>query len=399
MSKELNRLLIVDQAEDSSRQYSRIGGRAGYSTATADSLAEFRDALERFVPTVVLIDLPSTGSDGVGHLKAMRDNGCDALVALIGEGDLRSLETAKQLAEVLGLPAVASARSPAIVDVLRNELQKARQSANGATSGELRMAIARGEVRPCYRPRASYKDVQGWPITDVEALPRWHLGETDIAMPEDFYGLAEQGSLLPAVTKSLLEQVVVQMREWRNALNVVVGLPAPSLADGTLPDFLLGRLRDAGIEPSRFTLEVAESLAMGYSRQATDNLRRLKAMGFRLGIDEFGTGYSSLEQLCRLKFDELKVDGSLVQETRVSGEARTILEATVALAHRLGLTVCADGVDSERALNYLGRIGCDAAQGDHIGRPSSARSLEARLREWNAPVPGARRSLTAIHAS
>lgn len=387
MSKRLNRFLIVDKAEEISKQFSRIGRRLGYTTETALGPGEFTVALGEFQPTVVLIDLQSVDNGALDHLKAMRDQGADAQVILTCDNGGRALDTAKQLAEFLGLPVIASRRSSIFVNVLRNELRKCRQSQTELTLSELQAAIAGGDIRPYYEPKASYRAESGWPVTEVEALPRWHLAEASVMMPDDFIWLAEDGGLMPSITNALLEQVVDQLAEWQRRkihLSVAVNLAASSLVDRELPDRLYARLRSAKLDTSLLTLEISEANAMNYSTAAVEVLGRLKAMGFRLAIDEFGTSYSSLEQLCRLKFDELKIDSSLVHESRVSAEARTIIEATVVLAQKLGLSVCAEGVDSQRTLQFLGRIGCHKAQGKYIGRPLRANLLEDRLSEWNA---------------
>jgi EAL domain-containing protein (putative c-di-GMP-specific phosphodiesterase class I)/CheY-like chemotaxis protein len=389
MSKRLNRFLIIDMAEDASKQFSRVGRRLGYTTETASSLDEFTIALAAFSPTVVLIDLQSVDNGGLDYLKALRDKGSDAQIVLTSDGEGRALETAKQLAEFLGLSVVASPRSSIFVNVLRNELRRARQSQTDMTLSDLQDAIKNGDVRPYYQPKATYRAHKAWPISEVEALPRWHVAENNIVMPEDFYWLAEDGGLMPAVTNSLLSSVVEQMAEWHRKklnLHVSVNLPASSLVDRELPDTLYGMIRRAKVDSSMLTLEVSEAHAMNYSTSAVDVLSRLKSMGFKLAIDEFGTSYSSLEQLYRLKFDELKIDPSLVLESRISSEARTIIEATVVLAQKLGLSVCAEGVDSQRTLQFLGKIGCNKAQGNYISRPLLANMLEARLNEWNVPA-------------
>ncbi len=389
MSKRLNRFLIIDMAEDTSKQFSRVGRRLGYTTETATCLSEFIIALAEFSPTLVLIDLQSVENGGLDHLKALRDQGSDAQIVLTSDDEGRALETAKQLAEFLGLSVVASPRSSIFINVLRNELRRARQSQTDMSLGDLQKAIENGDVRPYYQPKATYRAHQAWPISEVEALPRWHVSETNIVMPEDFYWLAEDGGLMPAVTNSLLTSVVAQMAEWNKkklALQVAINLPASSLMDRTLPDQLFGMVRRAGIDTAMLTLEISEANAMNYSTSAVEVLGKLKSMGFKLSIDEFGTSYSSLEQLYRLKFDELKIDPSLVLESRISSEARTIIEATVLLAQKLGLSVCAEGVDSQRTLQFLGKIGCNKAQGNYISRPLLANMLEARLNEWNVPA-------------
>lgn len=342
-----------------------------------------------FSPTVVLIDLQSAGNDGLDHLKAMANENCDAQIVLASETNVRALETAKQLGEFLGLAVIASQRSPTMTNVVRHELRKARQSHTGMTLSDLARALESGRILPYFQPKACFRQRHGWPIHEVEALPAWRVNDTDTLMADDFLPLAEDGGLMPALTNSLIDQVIKQLREWRKMrinLAVAINLPLACVRDTGFPDALHDRVRAAQLEPADFTLEVSEPLAACHSASAIDVLGRLKAFGFRLAIDEFGTGYCSIEQLFRLNFDELKIDPSLVIESRTSGEARTIVEATVLLGQKLGLVVCADGVDSQRSLQYVGRIGCHKAQGSYISRPLDARRIEARLHEWNVPA-------------
>ncbi len=389
MSRRLNRFLIADRAEDSSHQFTRLGRRLGYVTETVQSLEDFTAALAVFSPTVVLIDIQSAGNDGLDHLKAMADENCDAQIVLASETNVRALETAKQLGEFLGLAVIASQRLPTMASVVRHELRKARQSHTGMTLTDLASALESAQIVPYYQPKACFRQRHGWPIHEVEALPAWRINDADTLMADDFLPLAEDGGLMPALTNSLIDQVISQLREWRQArvnLGAAINIPLPSIRDTRFPDWLHDRVRAAQLEPADFTLEISEPLAACHSASAIDVLGRLKGFGFRLAIDEFGTGYCSVEQLFRLNFDELKIDPSLVIESRTSGEARTIVEATVLLGQKLGLVVCADGVDSQRSLQYVGRIGCNKVQGSYISRPLDARRIEARLHEWNVPA-------------
>lgn len=389
MSKRLNRFLIVDRAEDSSHQFTRLGLRLGYITETVQSLEDFTEALAVFSPTVVLIDIQSAGNDGLDHLKVMANENCDAQIVLASETNIRALETAKQLGEFLGLAVIASQRSPTMTNVVRHELRKARQSHTGMTLSDLASALESGQILPYYQPKACFRQRHGWPIHEVEALPAWRISEANTLTADDFLPLAEDGGLMPALTNSLIDQVIIQLREWRKMrinLAAAINIPLPCVRDTHFPDSLYDRVRAAHLEPADFTLEISEPLAACHSASAIDVLGRLKAFGFRLAIDEFGTGYCSVEQLYRLNFDELKIDPSLVIESRTSGEVRMIVEATVILGQKLGLIVCADGVDSQRSLQYIGRIGCNKAQGNYISRPLDARRIEARLHEWNVPA-------------
>jgi len=386
MSKRLNRFLIVDAAEEASTQFSRVAQRLGYSTETAASLPEFIVALTEFQPSVVMLDLQSIEQGGLDHLKAMRDHESAARIILTSESDTRTLETATQLAEFLGLPVVASLRTSIFVNLLRDELRRARQSRTDVKLDDLEKALERNEIRPVYQPNATLGQQGDWSITDVEVFPHWQLNDSTVVAPDDFVWLAENSGLMPTITNALLEQALQQCAEWQQRkidVNVAVNLPASSLADRRFPDALAAMIRKRNFDPARLTLEVAEANVMNYSSSVVEVLGRLKSMGCRLSIDEFGTSYSSLEQLYRLKFDELKIDRALIRESRSGSDARTIIEATVLLAHKMGLEVCAEGVDSQRTLQFLGRIGCNKAQGKLIGGAQSADALEENLREWN----------------
>lgn len=386
MSKRLNRFLIVDAAENASAQFSRVGTRLGYLTDTTRQLDEFTAALVNFVPTVIMIDLPSVEKGGLDYLKAIRDQESKARIILTSDADARDLDTATQLAEFLGLSVIASPRTSVFMNVLRDELRKSHKSKSELTPGDLGKALKNGDVRPYYQPRASYGTRGDWSITEVEAVPRWHAADDSVVMPEEFVWLAEGNGMMTEITNALLDQALDQCATWRLRkldLGASVHLPASSLSDRSLPESVFQMSRAKKIDPSMLILEVSEGSVMNYSSTVVDVLGQLKSMGFRLAIGEFGTSYSSLEQLCRLKVDELKIDRALVAESRSSGEARTIIEATVLLAHKLGIKVCAEGVDSQRSLKFLGRIGCDKVQGKIVGNPLSADDLEEHLNERN----------------
>jgi EAL domain-containing protein (putative c-di-GMP-specific phosphodiesterase class I) len=136
---------------------------------------------------------------------------------------------------------------------------------------------------------------------------------------------------------------------------------------------------------SRLTLELTESAAMADPTKAMDIFLRLRVADLGLAIDDFGTGFSSLKQLYELPFDELKIDRAFVQDLPGDDEARAIVRATIDMGHALGMRVCAEGVETVGALEYLESINCDRAQGVLIGRPASASELERLVGPWRPP--------------
>jgi len=129
---------------------------------------------------------------------------------------------------------------------------------------------------------------------------------------------------------------------------------------------------------------VTESAAMFDPGTTMDVLTRMRVKNFGLSIDDFGTGYSSLKQLYLMPFSELKIDTSFVRDIFAHEDARTMVETMVLLAHKLRLTACAEGVESQQILDFLDSVECDRAQGYYIGRPMPGDALENAVREWNA---------------
>jgi EAL domain-containing protein (putative c-di-GMP-specific phosphodiesterase class I) len=138
-----------------------------------------------------------------------------------------------------------------------------------------------------------------------------------------------------------------------------------------------------GADARRIIFEVTESAAMFDPGTTMDVLTRMRVKNFGLSIDDFGTGYSSLKQLYLMPFSELKIDTSFVRDIFAHEDARTMVETMVLLAHKLRLTACAEGVETQEILDFLDNVGCDRAQGYFIGRPMAGDVLESAVREWN----------------
>ena len=243
---------------------------------------------------------------------------------------------------------------------------------------ELRDGIGRGELVLHYQPKV---DMATRRTTGVEALVRWLHPERGLLMPARFMPEAERSELIHPLTTWVLDEALRQQRAWTDAgleLTMAVNVSARSLALGSdLPDAVARLTATWGIEPGRLLLELTEGAFMDAS--VPDVLNVLHAMGELLAIDDFGTGHSSLVYLQRLPIDEVKIDRSFVVDlTSAFGDA-VIVRSTIDLAHNLGLTVVAEGVEDEATLDMLAGYGCDGAQGYHFSRPRPADELAAWL--------------------
>jgi diguanylate cyclase (GGDEF)-like protein/PAS domain S-box-containing protein len=244
---------------------------------------------------------------------------------------------------------------------------------------ELRVGIPRGELVLHYQPKIDL--TAGRRTTGVEALVRWQHPTEGLLMPAQFMPEAERSELIEPLTKWVLNEALRQQRVWSDAgldLTMAVNVSARSLTrHGDLPNTVAELTETWGILPGRLILELTENAII--DADVAQVLDLLHAMGEGLSIDDFGTGHSSLAYLQQLTIDEIKIDRSFVMHLpSVTGDA-TIVRSTIELAHNLGLTVVAEGVEDAAALEILVEDGCDVAQGYFFSRPCPAEQLTTWL--------------------
>jgi predicted signal transduction protein with EAL and GGDEF domain len=251
-----------------------------------------------------------------------------------------------------------------------------------ALLGELRRAIEAGqdELRLVYQPKLCLRSGR---CVGVEALIRWHHPQRGPVQPDQFIPLAEQTGLIKPLSQWVLNAALKQARAWDQlglpSVPIAVNLAMRDLHDPELPDTVAALLQRWQIHPSRLEVEITENGLMAEPARALQTLTGLRAMGIHIAIDDFGTGYSSLAYLKRLPVDELKIDRSFVLQVAKDRHDRAIVRSTIELAHDLGLTVVAEGVEDSAAWDLLARQGCDIAQGYYLSRPLPAAAFETWL--------------------
>ena len=252
--------------------------------------------------------------------------------------------------------------------------------------GELRRAIDGDELELFYQPKVNFGVRDN---VHVEALVRWRHPYRGLVGPDDFIPLSEQSGLIKPLSQWVLNAALQQCQTWRQGgLEVVVSinLSMRNLQDPDLPAMLEQALARWQADPSWLNVEITESVLMANPTRAMEVLTRLNDVGIELSIDDFGTGYSSLSYLKRLPVAELKIDKSFVLDMGHDENDMVIVRSTIDLGHNLGLRVVAEGVEDGQAWDHLASLGCDAAQGFHMGRPMAAADFERWLREspWSA---------------
>jgi diguanylate cyclase (GGDEF)-like protein/PAS domain S-box-containing protein len=250
---------------------------------------------------------------------------------------------------------------------------RARNLARLRRADELRLALERSELEIFYQLEV---DLAEESATGVEALVRWQHPSLGLLGPSEFIEVAEDTGLVVALGEWVLREACAELaRRDRHfgsgGLRLSVNLSARQLGVAELIDTVREVLRETGLDPARLCLEITESVLMDDVESAIEALLGLKALGVRLAIDDFGTGYSSLSYLRRFPVDVVKLDRSFVAGLGVDPAATAIVAAVVNLAHALGITVVAEGVETEEQLVALRALRCDRAQGYY----------------WNAPLP------------
>jgi len=240
-------------------------------------------------------------------------------------------------------------------------------------------ALAAGQLHMVYQPKVAVKDGS---LVRVEALVRWDDPLLGAVEPARFVPLAEQHGLIDDLTQWGLRRILGQWLKWRDEgidTCIAFNISALSLQSLDFPDLVERMCRALEVPTDRLVLELTEGATQPLIK-LMDTLTRFRIKGIGLAIDDFGTGYSSLMQLRQLPFTEVKIDQSFVADIERSRDCRLIIQSITDLAHGLGLTATAEGVETMQQLRLVRELGCDVVQGYLISPPLEPRALKG----WKA---------------
>ncbi len=246
---------------------------------------------------------------------------------------------------------------------------------------DLRYALEHEQFILHYQPQV---DLGNGCIVGVEGLIRWQHPVRGLVSPADFIPLLENSSLIIPVGEWVLRQACRLHRTWRESgldgVRLSVNVSAVQFNDGELLDKVRRALQEEQMPQQALELEITENILMQDPVKATEILQSIHALGVRVAIDDFGTGYSSLAYLKRFPLDALKIDQTFVRDIVNSASDAVIVEASISLAHKLGLEVVGEGVETVAQLEFLRLQKCNLAQGYHLSRPIP----ELQLSQWLA---------------
>jgi len=238
-----------------------------------------------------------------------------------------------------------------------------------AIRSELKEAIENDQLTLHYQPKIDLKSQR---LSGIEALVRWNHPIHGLLAPDEFIPLAEESGLIKPLTIWVLHNTLSECQEYLSGsknLRVSINLSMMNLSDMEFSDEILNILNQYEINSGRLKLEITETALMEEPQNVIKALTRLHAMGLRISIDDFGIGYSSLTYLQQLPVNELKIDKSFGLSLVDDNNSAVIVRSTIDLAHKLGLQVVAEGVESKETLDLLTKLGCDAVQGFYLSKP------------------------------
>ena len=247
---------------------------------------------------------------------------------------------------------------------------------------DMRRGLERNEFEVHYQPIARLADMN---LAGFEALVRWRHPKHGLLAPESFLGLAEETGMIRDIGRIVLNEAGRNLGIWQRAYRgaepayLAVNLTSSQLIAPDMLDDVKQIVNREGLRRGSFKVEVTESLVMQHPERAQQILERLRDLGAGLSCDDFGTGYSSLSSLRRLPFDTIKVDRSFIAREGTEQRGWIILESVIAMGHALGLTVVADGIETQEQVDRLGLLGCDQGQGFLIGKPLTVKQVSDAL--------------------
>ncbi len=235
---------------------------------------------------------------------------------------------------------------------------------------DLSVAIRNGELSLHYQPQAmSRQTAASSEVIGFEALARWNHPVRGFVPPGDFIPLAEESGLIVEMGEWILREACREAASWPMPLQIAVNLSPAQFMHGDMVSLLHSILLETGLAPGRLELEITEGVLIEDFDRGLALLRRLKALGIRISMDDFGSGYSSLSYLQAFPFDKIKVDRAFVMNLGRNHQSAAIVRAVIGLGHGLEMSIVAEGVETQEQLSFLSDEGCDAVQGYFIGRP------------------------------
>lgn len=387
------RVLVVDDKAFVRTMTGRVLQMAGIENiAYAADGKEAIEYIRRANPRVGLVfcDLMMPDMDGVEVVRHVAELEHKPVFVFISGANAALLTTAADMARARGLVVLGAIEKPISIEAVRGMLGKldsvrpsrAAPETISLTPSDLQAALDANQIALHYQPKV---DLRSRTIEGFESLARWIHPDHGIIPPGQFVSLAEESGLIKPLTDRVMLLAMRQCADWNKSglqTKLSVNISAYLLDDLSMPDRIARQAESHGLDTKQIVLEITETGVFRDAADTLDILARLHMKGFALSIDDFGTGYSSMEQLRRVPFAELKIDRAFVNGAGQSAKAKAILQSSAALGHNLGLSVVAEGAETQEDWDLLVEMGVDVVQGYFVARPIPVDAVAPWCAKW-----------------
>jgi len=378
----MTRLLILDDDIEIGHAIRDLADEFHFEVDITTTPVDFEKSLASPDPDLIALDLVFPGGDGIKMLRLLERRHYRGAVLLVSGMDDRVLTTARRLGVELGLDVIGSVQKPFKASTIRELLAKIAERHPLFTAADFQAALDNKEFVMHYQPVVDMKSKQ---VMGVEALIRWLRPDHGLVMPDSFLPSVVREGMMPILTHAVIAMALTdadRLKRQGIELRVAINVPASVALDPAFFDELTAARQCFDPDPPQVKIELTETEAMGDPVRMMEVLSRLRLTGIELAIDDFGTGYSSLVELRRLPLNCIKIDKSFVLACAWEADAAAITRAIIDLSHALGISVVAEGVESQEIWDLLVEWGCDAGQGFLISRPMPSADLGIWIDKW-----------------
>jgi len=359
-------LLIASETIRSSQTLNDVVREMSFTLSFFAKPSTFAELMAGQSRRIVLLTESDVSSETVRSLKAAKDRMPFAILVAADRASLRSSKQAELVDKLASFDNIEWVGKDFSFDQLSSSARRCRRRMLRISRQEVEDALENGEFVLRYQPKVERNAGTEWLTREAEALVRWHHPEHGLMGPLEFLPETEAFGLMGKLSEYVLRDATRQVLAWRDAgihLSSCINLASSQLGDPMLADNYEEIVREAGLECRQFTLEVIEQDLADPDAPHVQMLRSLREKGFRICLDDFRVASSSLSTFEQMPFDEIKIHASALKRAQQDKVALTVLAAVTGLAHNLGMSVCAEGVEDQETFEFLKTIECDKMQG------------------------------------
>ena len=359
-------LLIASETIRSSQTLNDVVREMSFTLSYFAKHSTFSELMAGHSRRIVILTESDVTRETVRLLKAAKDRVPFAVIVAADRASLRSSEQAELVDKLASFDNIEWVGADFDFDHLSASARRCRRRMLKVSRQEVERALDNDEFVLRYQPKVERNSGSEWLTREAEALVRWHHPEHGLMGPLEFLPETEAFGLMGKLSEYVLKEAARQLAAWRDRgihLNSCINLASSQLGDPMLADNYASIVRDAGLECASFTFEVIAQDLKDPNAPHVQMLKALREKGFRICLDDFRVASSSLSTFEQLPFDEIKIHASALKRAQKDPVSLTVLAAVTGLAHNLGMSVCAEGVEDQETFEFLKTIECDKMQG------------------------------------